>query len=109
MPGRSSGAAWKEDWRTLPHPHRADSHHGILRAALPVSFHRALHRQTSVETNPHESLERDEIRHRGERAVLAQRMAGERRALLNESLGPHVFERRFLQYRDGGLGELRGV
>ena len=105
-------ASWcwiEASWLTLPHPDRTDSYHGILRTALFVSFHRGLHRQAPIETDSHESLERNEIRHGGECSVLAERVARERHALLNKAFEPHVFKRCLLQYRDGGLSELRGV
>ena len=87
----------------------ADGHHGVLRPALFIPFHRRLHCQASVEANAHEGLEGDEIGEGGQGAVLAEGMACERRTLLNESFRPHVFESCLFEYCDGGLGKLRGI
>lgn len=86
---------------------RVDGAHGVVGAAGLVALDGDLHGQTAVEDDGDERLDRHDLGHGGQGAVLAERVAGEAAVALDDTLVTHVLERGLLHKSEGGLSELR--
>lgn len=86
---------------------RVDRAHAVARSVLSVTFDGSLHRDASVEDDIYQRRDREEAGDRRERGVLAQRVAGEGAAVLDETFGAQIFERGLLRDDERDLSELR--
>ncbi|RUP46911.1 LOW QUALITY PROTEIN: hypothetical protein BC936DRAFT_146379 [Jimgerdemannia flammicorona] len=87
---------------------RVDSDHTIVGSAKGIALDSGLHGHTAVEDNIDQGFNGQHIADGSQGGVLTKGVTSERAVLLDQSLGAHVFESRFLHQREGRLRELRG-
>ncbi|GKT61902.1 LOW QUALITY PROTEIN: unnamed protein product [Colletotrichum tofieldiae] len=83
-----------------------DGAHGVVGASGRVTLDSDLHRQTTVEDNRHQTLDRHDLRQGSKGRVLAQGVTSESAVSRHKTLGLHVLKAGLLHEGKSGLSEL---